>query len=269
MKAKILAIVEVCAVFILMILIFRIVQSWPIVMEIDKAAGGRLLPGYAALLIASVTVYIFRVPRWSPPEFTQKLKYQSEITAQGFFPVLVLSIVLGWIDWRQWFGAVLISAIEIGLLFWFAYLVKNKQPSWQKTGLFCGLILLPAVSMISTRLAGVILAVVYFYLFVALSEEILFRGYIQSRLNSVFGQPLDFFGIPWGWGLVISSMLFGFWHCGWQTGVLRWPHVLWTFFAGLIFGLVREKSEGVLAPAILHGIMNYGPQAILFYLIWG
>jgi membrane protease YdiL (CAAX protease family) len=36
--------------------------------------------------------------------------------------------------------------------------------------------------------------------------------------------------------------------------------------AGLIFGLAREKSEGILAPTILHGIMNYGPQAALFDL---
>jgi membrane protease YdiL (CAAX protease family) len=55
---------------------------------------------------------------------------------------------------------------------------------------------------------------------------------------------------------------------GWKSGVLEWPHVLWTMFAGLIFGFVREKSEGIIAPVILHGIMNYGPQAILFYLFW-
>jgi membrane protease YdiL (CAAX protease family) len=105
-------------------------------------------------------------------------------------------------------------------------------------------------------------------MFVALSEEIFFRGYIQSRLNSVFGRPRHFFGIQWGWGLIISSVLFGLWHCAWKPEILEWPHVLWTMLAGLIFGIVREKSEGVFAPAILHGIMNYGPQAILLYLFW-
>jgi hypothetical protein len=32
--------------------------------------------------------------------------------------------------------------------------------------------------------------------------------------------------------------------------------------------MVREKSDGVIAPALLHGVINYGPQAALFYLLW-
>jgi membrane protease YdiL (CAAX protease family) len=129
-------------------------------------------------------------------------------------------------------------------------------------------LLFPVVSLISTKLGSVIVAIIYFYLFVALSEETLFRGYIQSRLNSVFGRPKRFLGVNWGWGLIISSVFFGLWHLGWKSGMLEWPHVLWTMFAGLIFGFVREKSESVIAPALLHGIMNYGPQAILFYIFW-
>jgi len=268
MKAKGLGVIEVSVVFILMSYIFNYVQSIPLTTEISDPISGFLFPGYAVLLVISFLIYIIRDQRKQKFPISEKLRYQIEITAQGFFPVFTLSVLLSWTDWTLWTGAILISIIEIGLLFWFAWMVKEKQPPGQKMGVVGGLALIPIASQISNRLGNVIVAVIYFYLFVALSEEILFRGYIQSRLNSVFGRPKQIFGIRWGWGLIISSVLFGLWHWGWNPETLAWPHVLWTMLAGLIFGLVREKSESVIAPAILHGIMNYGPQATLFYLFW-
>ena len=268
MKAKVLGVIEVSVVFILMSYLFRYVQSIPLPREIPDALDGFLFPGYAVLLIISFLIYIIRDQRKPIIPISEKLRYQIEITAQGFFPIFTLSVLLSWIDWRQWTGAILISIIEIGLLFWFAWMVREKQPPGQKMGVIGGLAFIPIALQISSKFGSVIIAVIYFYLFVALSEEILFRGYIQSRLNSAFGRPKQFFGIRWGWGLIISSVLFGLWHWGWNPETIAWPHVLWTMLAGLIFGIVREKSEGVIAPAILHGIMNYGPQAILFYLFW-
>ena len=267
MKAKINSIIEVSVVFILMICLFKFVQLIPLAMKITNSLEGLLFPEYVALLIASSCLYMFRAYNQPQSSISLKLKYQVDITAYGFFPIFTLGVLLSWIDWTQWAGAALISIIEIGLLFWFARMVRDK-PSWQNIGAIGVFLLFPAVSQISPKLVGILITIIYFYLFVALSEETLFRGYIQTRLNSVFGRPNHFFGISWGWGLIISSVLFGLWHLGWKPGTLEWPHVLWTVFAGLIFGLVREKSESIIAPAILHGILNYGPQAILFYLLW-
>lgn len=265
MRAKVLSIIEVSVVFILMIFLFRFANSTPLATKITNLFDGLLFPGYAALLIASFSLYIFRVRNQSKSPFTNKIRYQLDITAYGFFPFFVLSVLLSWTDWKQWTGSVLISILEIGLLFWFALMVRNK-PAWQNSGVIGGFFLFSLAFQNSFRLGSVIVAIIYFYIFVALSEEILFRGYIQSRLNSVFGRPKRFFGVSWGWGLIISSVLFGLWHLGSRLDMLEWPHVLWTMFAGLCFGFVREKSESVIAPAILHGIVNYGPQAILFYL---
>ena len=267
MKTKILSIIEVSIVFIIMICLFRFVNSFPLAQKITISFNGLLFPGYAALLITSFFLYIFRTKRQRQSPFSQKLNYQLEITAYGFFPFFILSVLLSRIDWTHLIGAILISIVEIGLLIWFAWMVRNK-PSWQNSGVICSFLLFPVASQISSKFPSVIIAIVYFYLLVALSEEILFRGYIQSRLNSVFDRPNRFFGISWGFGLVISSVFFGLWHLGLKSGTLEWPHVLWTVFAGLILGFVREKSESIIAPAILHGIINYGPQAILFYLFW-
>lgn len=196
------------------------------------------------------------------------MKYQFLITAYGFFPIFILSVLLSRINWTQWSGAILISIIEIGLLLWLAWMVKDKQPSGQNMSVVGGVILFPILCQFPSKIISVIISIIYFYFIVAMSEEILFRGYIQSRLNTVYGRTKRLFGTRWGWGLIISSILFGLWHLGWNTGTTNWPQVLWTMFAGLIFGFVREKSESIIAPTILHGIMNYGPQAVLFYLFW-
>jgi membrane protease YdiL (CAAX protease family) len=109
----------------------------------------------------------------------------------------------------------------------------------------------------------VVTKLVYTFIFVALGEEILFRGYIQSRVNEAFGRPYVFFGVNWGWGLIIGSLLFGIWHIlnPFNPFIgqfdLMWQWGLWTFFLGLILGFVREKSGSVLAPAILHGLINF------------
>ncbi|MDH7561736.1 MAG: CPBP family intramembrane metalloprotease, partial [bacterium] len=93
-----------------------------------------------------------------------------------------------------------------------------------------------------------------------------FRGYIQSRLNAAFGKPFRFFGVTWGWGLVITAALFGLMHVAnigsfidhqWEA---EWWWGFWTFFSGLVFGFVREKSGNIIAPAILHGL----PQALAY-----
>jgi membrane protease YdiL (CAAX protease family) len=95
-------------------------------------------------------------------------------------------------------------------------------------------------------------------------EELLFRGYIQSRLNEAFGKPFQFYGVHWGWGILITSLLFGFMHVV-NTGSLvighwqpTWWWGFWTFFSGFVFGFVREKTGSIVAPALLHGL----PQAI-------
>ena len=268
MKSKILSILEVVMVFFLIVILFRSIHSIPISTQINTALHGYLFSEYAVLLVVVILIYAVRCRTEINVPVSEKFAYQAKLVVRGFLPIFALSVLLSWIDWKTWLGAIMISVLEIGVLFWFAWLVRHQRPVWQKISV-SGLLLLPMMGQVSTKLASVFVAVVYFYLFVALSEEILFRGYIQVRLNAAFGRPQRFFGIPWGWGLIVTAVLFGFWHLGWGTDTLNWSHVLWTMFAGLLFGIVREKSESVIAPTVLHGMMNYGPQAILFYVFWG
>jgi membrane protease YdiL (CAAX protease family) len=95
-------------------------------------------------------------------------------------------------------------------------------------------------------------------------EEILFRGYMQSRLNEDFGRPWSFRGVSFGPGLLVSSALFGVLHLfnafnpflGIYSLSPLWA--VTSFFAGLVFGFVREKTGTVLSASLAHGLVDLG-----------
>jgi len=130
------------------------------------------------------------------------------------------------------------------------------------------LVIIPIVILLLIGGMGIIgpMLVLLFieFLFVGFVEELIFRGYIQSRLNEAFGRPYRFFGISWGAGLIIASLMFGFMHVlyahfnpllGWYG--LDWQLGVGIFFGGLIFGLIREKTGNIVAPSILHSFIDF------------
>lgn len=96
------------------------------------------------------------------------------------------------------------------------------------------------------------LLIPYHLFFVAIPEEFFYRGYFQTRLNEVFPRKFLIFGVPVGWGLVLASLFFAFGH---SLVVVRWWHFA-TFFPGLLFGWLREKTGQPLAGALLHAWAN-------------
>ena len=130
------------------------------------------------------------------------------------------------------------------------------------------LIIIPIVIILligGTMITGPMLVLLFIeFLFVGFVEELIFRGYIQSVLNEAFGRPYRFFGISWGAGLIIASLLFGFMHMlfahfnpflGWYG--LDWQVGVVIFFGGLIFGFIREKTGNIVAPSILHSFIDF------------
>ncbi len=111
-------------------------------------------------------------------------------------------------------------------------------------------------------LAGMSLTVLFEVVFCGVGEEVLFRGYIQGRINNALGRPWKIMGINVGWGLIISSLLFGFAHGlgtfnpfgGFNFSTYRfvWQEAIITGVQGLIFGLLRDRTGGIAASAVLH-----------------
>jgi len=107
------------------------------------------------------------------------------------------------------------------------------------------------------RVIGVTSALV---LCTGLGEEMFFRGYVQSRLNGVFGRPWRILTVSLGPGLLVSSALFALihvlnparpFHGSWE---LSWLWGVSTFLSGLLFGWLRDLTGGSWAPAIVHAL---------------
>jgi membrane protease YdiL (CAAX protease family) len=110
--------------------------------------------------------------------------------------------------------------------------------------------------------ADVLLSSLWLFFCAGFGEEILFRGYIQSRVDEAFGRPFRFLGVDFGVGLFVSAALFGLIHVfntvdyfngHWDFAWLWW----WpNFGAGLFFGVLRAKAGSVVAGGIIHGMTD-------------
>lgn len=203
-----------------------------------------------------------------------QIKTQLDIAGTCFLPVVLASIPFGLgLDYTSWKGAWILSLTKIALLMIMGWLLKEKPGEMVMGLLVLGITFSMKCQVITETLGWKAFVVFLTYaLFVGFGEEIVYRGYIQSRLNQAFGKPYTFFGIPFGWGLIISAFIFGLSHVGLTTYLLdpasslTWAWGLWTFFGGLVYGIIREKSDGILAPALLHGFPQALASAIFVFL---
>ncbi|MBN1773535.1 MAG: CPBP family intramembrane metalloprotease [Deltaproteobacteria bacterium] len=97
------------------------------------------------------------------------------------------------------------------------------------------------------------------FLVVALPEEALFRGYLQTRFERRFPSRSRH-GIPIGWAIPATSVLFAIGH----FVVIPDPSRLAVFFPSLLFGLLRHWSGGLLAPILFHGACNVLGDTLYF-----
>jgi len=104
---------------------------------------------------------------------------------------------------------------------------------------------------------------------VAFGEEIFFRGYMQSRLNGVFGRPWRVRGIPFGVGLIVTSLVFGFLHGLNAVDYFHgrysfdWGWAGLTLVPGVLYGLIREATGRVWPGVAVHGLWDIWVTALL------
>lgn len=89
-------------------------------------------------------------------------------------------------------------------------------------------------------------------------EELIFRGYIWDRLNSIFDKELVAY--------IVSTVLFALWHLGYidslafrtETGlasVMLWKAIIGLCY-GIVLGALRLKTKNSYSTMLLHGVMN-------------
>lgn len=99
---------------------------------------------------------------------------------------------------------------------------------------------------------GLALSVVTQVLAVALPEELFFRGYLQGRMERLWPAKRRLFGAPFGKAILVASAVFALAHF---VGEYR-PDRLGPFFPALLFGLLRSKTQSIVAPVSYHAFCN-------------
>jgi membrane protease YdiL (CAAX protease family) len=137
-----------------------------------------------------------------------------------------------------------------------------RVPPAATLALLGALLLLPAALAITRGSAAgpVLIATTWRFACAGFGEEIFFRGYAQTRLDRAFGRPWRLLDVAFGPGLVIAAVLFGAVHVlnpfdtFTGSGSLAWWHGIAT--AGMPYGFLFARSGSVIAPAVLHGLVN-------------
>jgi membrane protease YdiL (CAAX protease family) len=191
----------------------------------------------------------------------------------AYLPIAIGGSALGFLSFTSWDGALIMALIQIGVLFWAAYiLIKKPDPKSGYLTVLLSVILFGLYGWLNGTLPALptaLIRFVFYLFFVGFGEELLNRGYVLTKLNEAFGCPNKFFGVSWGWGAVLSAAMFGLSHVlnGWNvlTGEFTpmWWWGLWTFFGAFVFTYIREKSGSIIPAAIVHGL----PQALLVLFI--
>jgi membrane protease YdiL (CAAX protease family) len=158
--------------------------------------------------------------------------------------------------WRAWARGVGVALVVAALVFplflvgfWGYALLVPHLPRWLSSVL-APYALPPTPSFrLPPRLA--LTAAVQLFV-VALPEELFYRGWMQGTwAASAPDRRARVLGASLGAGFLATQALFAAGHL-----VVLQPWRLATFFPGLLFGWVRERSGGLAAPILLHALSN-------------
>jgi len=103
-----------------------------------------------------------------------------------------------------------------------------------------------------------LLTLPFMTLCVGISEEGLFRGYMQTHLEKLFSSKK---------AIVMQALFFGVWHFVWNLSPLDLfamaQYVGDTFFVGLLFGYFYSKTKNLTPLVFAHGLWDSFPQGIV------
>lgn len=289
MKGK--SILEVVALFIIM----KFLSIW-----IDSLlAGAEVNPGWRTFvfglqaIVIPVAIITITGRKWVSYGFLFKNKKQLiDFGFIGAMLMLLLGMGFGFlksqgISTNGRMGSLVLSIVALAMISLFIFFARISE--WRKRSerskrirttyqlvILVLMVSVPVIAAIFTeaRVSEIIAWDLYFLIMVGFGEEIKYRGYFQSRINEEYGCPYKLFGISFGPGLIIVSLIFGFSHTM-QFGLFnpflgQYEINIWmglqAFFGGIFFGLIREKSKSIISSGIAHGVPNAFGQVLAMAL---
>ena len=155
---------------------------------------------------------------------------------------------------EQWGESVRLLVVTSALIFPLVF-----GGAWILLKMEIALPLLPVMSQ--QELPGWIL---YQFLYIAVSEELFFRGFLQGRLLKLNIWTTKEGEVSWQrLTVVISAMVFALAH----MLILGETYAAITFFPGLLFGWLFLKTRSLLTPVIFHGLANTVYALIHIYVV--
>jgi uncharacterized protein len=94
------------------------------------------------------------------------------------------------------------------------------------------------------RVAG---ALVFTFFFIAVPEELFFRGWMQNLLERRVGR---------GWALAVTAVVFGLSHFNKRAVHFNWRYVLLAAIAGVFYGRAWRQERRVGASAVTHTFVD-------------
>ncbi|MFP5237009.1 MAG: type II CAAX prenyl endopeptidase Rce1 family protein [Acidobacteriota bacterium] len=88
---------------------------------------------------------------------------------------------------------------------------------------------------------------IFTFFFIAVPEELFFRGWLQNLLEERIGQR---------WALAVTAILFGLAHFNKRTVNFNWRYVLLAAIAGVFYGRAWRQNRRVAASAVTHATVD-------------
>lgn len=285
MKSKLLAVLEIGLAYTLMQAAGMMRRSTGMVQWELETLGW----SYSGMLFfVGIPALIIWLARRNWTEYGVSLEGWQANLDLGLKAYLVRLIPLGlgvagamWLtlDSHQLGGGAFVALMELVGLAVMIWVLNRRSPVKSGRGSLMVILMLLAFPILTAlslnRLDLVIVSTVFWqFVFSGFGEEFVWRGYVQSRLNQAFGRPMRMFGIQFGAGLFIASLLFGLLHAfntydpEIGSASLSWGWALFASFSGLFFGVLRERTGSLIAPGLAHGLPDAVGEALARIFDW-
>jgi membrane protease YdiL (CAAX protease family) len=276
---RVAAVVEVLSAFAVVHVTFRALKYFTELGRLEGAARLNFIPG-TVMIVFTVFVLLFCGRNLETYGLTMK-RWSYNVNIGLLWSVMLVALAgLGLVLTRVHFdpahphndaasrlGGAAFGGVAVVLLVWTSKrqgVVMDRLPPILGVLFVVALLSVPlVVAMYFNQPLGKVLANVGWLFFGAgFGEEIFFRGYIQSRVNQAFGRPFRLLGINFGFGLLVSSLLFGFLHALNSVDYFHgnfnfaWWYGVQSIFVGLFYGCLREKTGSVVAGSVTHGLTD-------------
>lgn len=115
------------------------------------------------------------------------------------------------------------------------------------------------------QIQSIIANLVYYMLVISLVEEVIFRGYIQTRIYGLVKKPL--------FAIILVGILFMLIHIPFQMGQAKmglfayiqrsWITLIFTFIWHVVFDFLYRKYNTIYASTVFHGLMDWANYLFL------